>query len=697
MKTFTCSKTKKTYIHTFQIPNLKLYMKVLLLLTGFVACFFLSTSSQDKCNVKFGKISPSDFDLSKQNIDTAANAVIIADIGNSAFEGNMKGYFSIVFKKQMRIKILNKSGMDAATFEIPLYNSDLSSNGEEKLDNLKAYTYNLENGKVIETKLENGQVFKDKLSKNWSVKKFTMPAVKEGSIIDVTYTIYSDFLFNLQPWSFQGKYPRLWSEYQTNIPEYFNYVTIAQGYTPFHIKSTSQSQSTFNITMQNGSQASDHASLTGMVYISRWVMKDVPALKREIFTTTLDNHISKLEFQLSMTKFPNSPVQPVMASWNKVSEDMMKNENFGYQLYRNNNWLDEEMKKITAGAKDSLDKMKRIYAYVRDNFACTAHSGIYLTDGSLKTVMKNKSGNVADINLLLIAMLSHEGFKVYPTLLSTRSHGYTHAIYPLMDRFNYVVACVMLPEGQLLLDASEPLLGFGRLNEECYNGHARVLTPNTEPIYLEADSVKEQKITNVFMTTDSKGKLQGSMNTTLGYFESLALREVIKEKGKSEFVKKVKSSYGTEWSVDSVVIDSLKELNEPVTVHYDFNFNNNTDDIVYINPMLNEATKENPFTAAERNYPVEMPCTFDEVYVLTLDLTNGYVVDEIPKSTKVLFNDGEGYFEYLVSQNENIVQMRSRMYFNKTNYLPDEYESLRGFFGLVVKKQSEQIVLKKKK
>jgi hypothetical protein len=85
---------------------------------------------------------------------------------------------------------------------------------EENLDNLKGVTYNLENGKVIETKLESGSIFKDKLSKYYTVRKFTLPAIKEGSILEYTYVIKSDYLFNLQPWEFQGEYPRLWSEYE---------------------------------------------------------------------------------------------------------------------------------------------------------------------------------------------------------------------------------------------------------------------------------------------------------------------------------------------------------------------------------------------------------------------------------------------------------------------------------------------------
>ena len=108
---------------------------------------------------------------------------------------------------------------------------------EEELVTLKAVTYNLENGKVVETKLETkSAVFKDKINKNLVVKKFTFPNIKEGSIIEYEYKLNSDFIFNLQPWDFQGEYPCLWSEYNVSLPEFYYYVTLTQGYQPFYIK-----------------------------------------------------------------------------------------------------------------------------------------------------------------------------------------------------------------------------------------------------------------------------------------------------------------------------------------------------------------------------------------------------------------------------------------------------------------------------
>lgn len=662
-----------------------LFAAALLLLQNYL-------SAQEKLNLKFGKVAVEDFDLSAHKFDTSSGAVYIADVGTADFEGNRKSWFSIFFKRQVRIKILNKNGFDAATFEIPVYDDGTL---EEEIERLRAVTYNIEDGKVVETKLEEKSIFKDKLSKKWSVKKFTLPAVKEGSIIEVSYTIKSDDMFNLRTWEFQGEYPRLWSEYTARIPQCFNYVFLTQGYHPFHIQKKDLSYKTYSIIENNGAGSPTTYTMRANVYDNRWVMKDVPALKEESFITTMDNYISKIEFQLSEYREPLVP-KGVMGNWLTFSQDLLKREDFGQAIDRPNNWLDDDMKVITAGAKTQLEKAKKIYAFVRNNFTCTNHNGFILSE-NLKSVFKKKNGHVGDINLLLIAMLKHEGIMAEPVLMSTRGHGLTHEVYPLIDRFNYVIAGVVIDNLEYYLDATEPKLGFNRLPIRCYNGHARFISSSSpDPAYFIADSVRETKLTTVFIANGDK-KIESSLTSKLGYYESLSIRDKVTEKGKDELLKTIKTQYPSEYEVSGLELDSLDNKDEQVQVRYNIDLNNFTEDIVYFNPMMAEGYKDNLFKSAERTYPVQMPFAMDEIYILNMEIPAGYEVDEIPKSAKVNMNDDEGSFEYMISKTPTNVMLRSRVKLNKANFLPEDYESLRGFFDYVVKKHAEQIVFKKKK
>ncbi len=668
-------------------------MKLLILLS-YLTLIALNVHAQDKVKAKFGDITEKDFATTVYPIDSNANAVIIADVGSSSLEGNTKSWFSLKFKHYRRVHILNKNGYDVANVTIPLYSNGTA---EEDLDRLKAVTYNLENGKVVETKLDTkAGVFKDKINKNLVIKKFTFPNIKEGSIIEFEYTVMSDYMENLRAWEFQGAYPRLWSEYNLSLPHFFNYVFLTQGYRSYDINDRKYTNTKYNVTISGGTGRSEQVPIEANLTDHRWVIKDVPALKEESFTSTVDNYISKIEFQLSEQRDPLQ-YHKYIGTWSEKTTEMLKDEQFGYQLDKDNGWLKDVNGPLIKDAPNSLEKAKKIFTYVRDNFTCTNHN-VWWLDQSLKNLVKSRNGSVAEINLLLTAMLKHAGIQADPVILSTKAHGFTYELYPLLTRFNYVVCQARVDNQTYMLDASEPGMGFGYLPAYCYNGHSRVVDKMGTALYLSSDSLKEKKFTTVFIINDEKGKLVGSMQQTPGYYESTRLRTKIKEKGQEQFLKDVKSTLGTTVEISNPVIDSLGQLEQVLGIKYDFDLKDEMEDIIYLNPMFGQGYKENPFKSATRYYPVEMPFTMDETYNLQLEVPNGYVVDELPKQAIVKFNDDEdGLFEYRLSQSGNYISMRSRIQFKRSTFLPEEYESLREFFNLIVKKHNEQIVFKKKK
>ena len=111
------------------------------------ACLFCHYIIIAQPNKKFGIVKPEDFTIKSALIDSSTNAIILYDVGTCEFEGNSNGWFSIVYTKHTRIKILNKNGYDAATVKELLYVRDKSS--EELFEDLKASTFNLVNNAVV--------------------------------------------------------------------------------------------------------------------------------------------------------------------------------------------------------------------------------------------------------------------------------------------------------------------------------------------------------------------------------------------------------------------------------------------------------------------------------------------------------------------------------------------------------------------
>lgn len=383
-----------------------------------------------------------------------------------------------------------------------------------------------------------------------------------------------------------------------------------------------------------------------------------------------------------------------MNNWYAAAAQLLTRENFGDNLSKNTGWYSDELKMIVGNKLISEEAARKIFTHVRDNFTCTDHDAMY-TRNPLKKVYQGKSGNVAEINLLLTALLMSQGFEAHPVVLSTRDNGKAYEIYPIMDKFNYVVCQVVIDGKPQLLDASHKKLGFGKLQIDAYNGFARVIDLNPVLINLQPDSLSETRLTSIILFNKEKGGMEGPYMSNLGYHESVSLREMLAKRTTEDYFKSIKATYPTDFAVNSPVFDSLKNLDDPITMRYDLGFDFHDEDIIYFDPMMNEGYKENPFKAAERLYPVEMESRINKVFVLRMDVPKGYKVDELPKSVRVKFNEDEGMFEYLVSHTDGLVQLRSVIRLNKATYEPEDYQNLRDFFAFVVKKQSEQIVFKK--
>jgi hypothetical protein len=212
-----------------------------------------------------------------------------------------------------------------------------------------------------------------------------------------------------------------------------------------------------------------------------------------------------------------------------------------------------------------------------------------------------------------------------------------------------------------------------------------------------SDSLKEVSLTSVFIRANDNGSFSGSFTQTPGYYHSYEIRDEVQTEGKQKFLAEFAKSFSPDVKPKDLSIDSLSQYELPITMRYGFDLPMDNADILYINPLFGEAWKSNPFKSAERYYPVEMPYAKDEIYILQFAIPPGYVVDELPKQVKVKLNaEDDGSFEYLLSESNGIISLRSRIQLKKAFYTADEYEGLREFFNLIVKKHGEQIVLKKK-
>jgi hypothetical protein len=645
----------------------------------------LAAAGQNRVDTSFGKITPNDFNVSSPAVDSSASVVVLEDIGQSELEGYPRGW-RVEYSRYHRLLIKNRKGFDAASILITYSAHD---NGPVKLITLRANTYNLEDGKVVKTEVGDEEMYLDTGRDGNMKERWTFPNLKEGSIIEYTYAIFDNSIYNLPSWDFQGDYPRVKSEYTIVFPAAFNYVVSKQGFIPL--------PKTMDSAMEKIAVA-DYTVKT-IVYKAHWKLRDIPPLREETYTSSMDNYFAKVSFQLSeFTELDNRKRVKVMDNWGRLNERMFKDEAFGGIMTTNSHWLRKEMRSIVEDTLTDADKAKTLFYYVRDHFSSMGRS-VFSGDGlSLKDIFKARKGTVAEINLLLTALLREAGITADAVILSTRDNGWINATYPVTERFNYVIVRSRIGGKDYFLDATSPRLGFGRLPLECYNGYARVISERADSAILIPDSLMESRVTTAFIYSNDAGdSLLGKYADLKGNYTSDNIRTEVVENGEKNYFDDIRKSYPFDVRLTGMQIDSLASYDNPVTIRYTVGWAMTGDDRLYFNPMLSVGLKENPFAEVSRQCPVEMPFAVNTLYVLQMEIPSGYVIEDLPKPMRVRLNEGDGSYEYGFAANGQILQFRSRLILKKTFFQPEEYQSLRDFYAMVVKKQSEVVVLKKTK
>ena len=239
-----------------------------------------------------------------------------------------------------------------------------------------------------------------------------MPNVKEGSVIEYTYTVTSDFLFNLWDWEFQSSIPTVWSEYEVKIPEYFQYKQLYQGYEPFAIhknyterdafNAVTKTRATGNFKTSTGTSFSNHETAFTN-YCTRWAVKDAPAMIEEPYITSMSDYITKMEFELASIQVPGRAYENYTRTWENIDRELLEDEAFGGQL-KKGGLVKSQVAALTGSTSDPVEKMALIYNHVKMSYQWNENNGVISRQG-LKKVMEEKSGNAADINLLLTLML----------------------------------------------------------------------------------------------------------------------------------------------------------------------------------------------------------------------------------------------------------------------------------------------------
>jgi hypothetical protein len=628
---FVQMKTKKFFLLSFSL---------------FCFMIFGNVAIAEKAPMKFGKVDLADLQMTTYAADTTAPAVVLCEYGY--FDSN-----TFQFTHMIRVKILKKEGLNWADHPYP---------GDFKSD-IRGITFNLENGQVVPSKLKSENIFRERVSESSYRLRPAMPNVKVGSVIDLQYSQ------SLIPavWYFQRSIPVRWSELIIEPSQYIEFRKNSVGYIPFSVS-------------------------TDM----RWVAQNVPAFKEEPYINSEENYMAKFEFDLLRLTIPGNYTE-YTTDWNAVNRRLDEEDNFGNTL-QGALFLNSTAKEIETKYTNPLDKMRAAYEFVKKAVKWNEHESLLTTTNVLNFPYNKKIGNSADINLILVQLLKKLDFKAYPVVMSSRSNGTIRPFSPSLEKLNYAIACVKMDDKTYLFDATEELMPMGLLPVRALNERGRIINKDyTDWVTITPDK-KSREMIQGLLSFESNDVLKGKYSSTKVDYSAYNFRkEYQRYNGQEEFLKDLeKENPGL--VVDNFTVKDLDSIYKPVIEEYDIKIKNRVNvlgNLLYINPMLFEQITENPFNIDERKYPIDFVYPREKIYMLTLNLPEGYQVDQVPKPLVIKLPDNAASCTYQVSSTPNSVQIMYKFVINKVVFLPTEYGQIKKFYDAVVKKQAELVVLKK--
>lgn len=648
--------------------------KIALLL--FVLLISISAFTQ---KMKFRKITEDMLQETSHPSDTQANAAILYNSCRVYYVLN-NGWFDLHTYVHKRIKIYNQLGMAYGDFAIDYH-------GEGNFVKFKAYTYNLEGGKVLETKLDNDNYHMEEFNKIYKRRKFAMPALAPGSVIDIEYELSEPSTISLRPFFMQYDIPVNQIEYEVEVPEYFRFNKTMKG---LPIKVIRESESKTGILP--GSVANNNYTISVDIYKAF----NVPALKEEPFVPTMDNYRSSVSYELSFFQGPSMKVTNFSTNWDDIAEKYMNAEYFGKQLDAKLSDLAPVVEKALTLPEE--ERYKYLYNYVRNNYIWNEGYGEYCEKG-LKKMVDGKTGNVADMNLLLINLLKKAGLNASPVVICTRDKGFLNISFPSYSQINYVFATVKQAGELVFLDATTPSLDAGYLPERALNLDGILITPDGKGIRIEITNPNKGTVQNVVLAEITpEFEIKGQARTTYINYDACKMRSSFRNAEKEGGFDKAMSENYPNMEIISQTVTGADSMQAKVVHTFEFVMEGQVGeagDLLYVNPMLIWQDLNNQFKSEKREFPVFYTNTGTEKHMISIKFPDGYQVESLPKAVRLALPDGLGTFSYSIAVNGNVISIQYLKVQSADIIAPAHYEALRSLITLMIDKQAEKVVLKK--
>jgi hypothetical protein len=611
--------------------------------------FVLSTQQSGFCQaVSFGKVSLEELKMTMYERDTAAGAVVLSDIGE--FNGQ-----TLKFKRHLRVKVLKKSGLGFGnwTFNVPF-------KGE-----FKVLVFNFINGQLVKEKANNNSIYNEEVLNGFEVYKVFAPNVMVGSVIDIEY---SHFGLPFE-WWFQNTIPIVYSQLTVYESARVTFSKTHFGFEPIQT-------------------ISDH----------EWRATNMPAFKIEPFLNNYKNYVTKFQFQVVSFGMAGRYNFDISSSWRKVNDFLMDLPGFGGVL-NGAAFLNDFAKETKSKNISTVEKITEAFDYIQSNIKWNGEKALLATNGIRANFLTNHTGNSAEINLCLIALLNKMDIATFPVALSTRDNGMLAPHAPSFDKLNYVVAYVRHEGVEMFLDATSEEFGPGYVPVYCLNGQGLFVKRQNEQWLTLNKAYSDSKKQFVTINIDAQGNAKAKITQDVKEyaFVNWADNQKANNNDKEVSKNKLKKEY-PDIEILSYEVNKKDKKTASAKETIEANISSqliDAGDAVIFNPFVMFDYSKNEFKSEDRKYPVDLVYPKEINTTIVVQLPKEYSVKKLPESIKFANPDGTASFTYLASAAGSGIQFKATLKLTKYVFSDEEYKELRRFFSEVAKKINEPLELVK--
>lgn len=617
-------------------------------------------------NYELGKVTVEELSEKVCPLDTSAVAAYIFKDRITSYQ-----YGKLINITRVKLKIYKKAGYDYAN----ITQTYLKSKGLTFSD---VATYNLVDGKVTKTNLSKESEFIQNSSEGFLEKKIILPNVKEGSIIEYKITSYENTLFRPVNFYFQEEIPIKSIILTIEYPEKLEYNKNLNGYLSPSFRSEI---------------LSDHIEVRKFKKRDTYQMLNVPAMIDEGYVNNIYNYRSRIQYEIASAENDIGDVEYIATDWKTITRNLYKFENFGGELSKKD-YFEKELDERLLNKSTREDRINTILSFVKEKVKWNGFYGVTCDNGVKKAYLE-KRGNVADINLMLTAMLKYAGYKASPILITTREMIINKA--PSLRSHNYVICGVEIGDAVMTLDATNEYSLPNILPIRNLNFVGKILRENGTwgELDMTPQTNSEETIT-IFASITSQFEIIGKVRDRYADYNAFIYRDRIKLSSES-YLELLEKKYPGITVTDFEVKNSA-DLTQPVIEEYSFEttkYLENIGDKLYFAPMVFFARTENPFKQEIREYPIDFIYPNQNKFNISINIPKGYVIETLPESKAFAMPDSLASFKYTISMYENKVQLQCVLEINKAVIGSEYYPALKNFFKEIVSKQTEKVVLKK--